>query len=498
MRIAIVALAALAGFLLIINDSWNATPDSALYLALGESMAKGNGYVFNGEPHTFVPPGYPLLVAAAARLGGPSFLSYRLMMVVAGIVTAILGYALVARLVGPNAGFFAGALFLVNHTLLENCTVTLSDVPFSLFALLALNALVSATKAPTPYFWIAAAGIVIGLLPLFRVNGLGVAPPVALFLFLYFRNRRLGSRLFQAALLLALACIPAIMWAYVKSTFPQSTAEGSYLYQMTERGLLRNLGVMAEAAWGYFSEMSYALSGLSLKTGVLETLFPCVAAVGAATALRNGDRLLVPVIAVQFCGLLLSTAGSRYLIFMIPALYLFLGLGVIAVVRYCSARLPRCPSPRAVLSVLFVFIAVCNVGHNVKTVYAARTAVRESGAESERSVPFFRSAQWLKANAADSVVLTNRSRIIHYLSGCRVVPLLRSGVPEAEMWVDSPALIESLVERTRPDFLFADTKDHRLFPVVTDTLNAMGLILEEIPEASTPPRFLTYKIARAM
>ena len=43
-------------FLTIINGSWKASPDSALYLELGESLAKGVGYKFNGEWHTYVPP----------------------------------------------------------------------------------------------------------------------------------------------------------------------------------------------------------------------------------------------------------------------------------------------------------------------------------------------------------------------------------------------------------------------------------------------------------
>ncbi len=60
-------------FLLLINDSWNASPDSALYLSLGESLSSGKGYVFNGAPHTFVPPGFPLILAGINKCCGANF-----------------------------------------------------------------------------------------------------------------------------------------------------------------------------------------------------------------------------------------------------------------------------------------------------------------------------------------------------------------------------------------------------------------------------------------
>ncbi len=83
----VLAIIIVLQFFLIVNDSWKATPDSALYLELGESLADGRGYVFNGEPHTYVPPGFPAIVAVGARLFGESFLTYRMLMALMGLST---------------------------------------------------------------------------------------------------------------------------------------------------------------------------------------------------------------------------------------------------------------------------------------------------------------------------------------------------------------------------------------------------------------------------
>ncbi len=43
---------------------WQMDPDGGLYLMLGENLARGEGYTLFGEPHAFVPPGFPLFLAA--------------------------------------------------------------------------------------------------------------------------------------------------------------------------------------------------------------------------------------------------------------------------------------------------------------------------------------------------------------------------------------------------------------------------------------------------
>ena len=493
-RLGAVAVISLAGFLLIVNSSWIATPDSALYVALGESLARGDGYVFNGEPHTHVPPGYPMIVSRAARVLGANFLSYRIVMAFLGALTAVFGFLLIWRLAGRDAALLLGGACALNHVLLHNSTLTISDVPFALFCLIALHVLLFAGERKDRILWAVLAGFTIGLLPLIRINGLGFAPAAAVFLLFSWKDMRLRARLFWVAVFLLWALAPFGLWQLWKSSLPHSDAEGSYLNLVTGRTLQGQVWMIVTTLWGYVQETSYVITGLVLRTGVLEWIAPGVAVAGAVRACREGDRLLVPLAVIEYCGLLLSPAGSRYLIFLVPALYLFFALGILEVGGRLSRRVAACKNPGRLLVWCFVLVSVVNVGHNMKTIYQCRTALEAYGAQSERGLPFFVAARWLKTNAPGVPILTARPRIIHYLSGCPTIPLIRFGVPEQEHLVTSEKTIGEMMTARKPQFLFTDEKIADLNDRVESVLKMLGYRLDEIPAARCSDRYRLYRL----
>lgn len=491
-RLAIVIIVAAVSFCLVVNSSWTASPDAALYLALGESLARGGGYAFNGVTHTFVPPGYPALVAVAERISGGGFLGYRALMALLGLLTAAVGYALAVRLCGRDAGLLVGGLFAVNHVLLENSTLTLADVPFALAVLIALHALLTAAAARNRVLWTVAAGVLSGLSALVRVNGLGVPPAGAIFLWCMWSDVSKGRRAALLGLFLVIAYVPALLWELWKASYPIAYSEAGYLHMVAGRGLDYQARLVGAALWAYFSETSYAITGVALKTGVLELLAPLLVVWGATAAWRGGERLLVPLTVIQYAGLLVSPAGSRYLIMLIPALYIFLGLGILRAARAAGSA----ARSRQVIVGCFAILAVLNVGHNAKTFYQARTPLEVNGAESERSLPFFSAARRLAAEAPAAVVLATHPRIIHYLSGCRTIPLVRSGVPDHQAFVQDPKLIEELISRSNADFLFADRKNSAQFEATMQAVRRLGLDLVEVPISDASGRFGLFRIGR--
>jgi hypothetical protein len=493
-RLLLVALVSAAGFCLVVNTAWNATPDAALYLALGESLARGDGYVFNGELHSFVPPGYPLLVAAAARLFGEGFGVYRVLMALLGFLSVGSAYLFLRKGWGADVAFAVGGLFAVNHVLLHNATMTLADVPFAFFTFCGLIALLCAGNRSNRAISAIVAGLLMGTLPLIRINGLGIPVAGAFFLFCSLRDMGAVRRVCLVALFLALAFAPTLLWQAWKASFPVSVSEGSYATMILGRGGWYQISLMLTALWDYASETTYALSGLVIKTGFLEMVLPLLTVAGAVSAWRAGDRLLVPLVGIQFMGLLLSPAGSRYLIFLLPALYLFLALGLIRTAGWISRRLGRPKGPGRVLIVCLCVLGVCNLGHNFKTVWNARNALEVRGAESERSLPFFKAARWLKAHEPSATVMTTNPRIIHYLSGCRTISLVRSGVPDEQAWVDDPESIGALIERTSPRFLFLDRKNRRVNDSAMEAFTRVNLRLKVIAQGSSPPRHMLYEI----
>ncbi len=487
-------------FCLIVNSSWHATPDSALYLELGESMAHGNGYRFNGEPHTYVPPGYPMLVAISAYCFSANFLTYRILMAVIGLLTAGTGYLLVMRLCGRDTALLIGGLFAVNHVLLQNSTYTTSDVPFALISLLALHAALSAAYNRMIIFWAVAAGLLMGLPPLFRVNGWGLPPAVAFFLFCMWKDRPPAKRLGCVAVFLFFSLIPTLAWEFYKSTFPTSVNEGTYINALTGRSLDTQISIILKSAWDYVQESSYALTGISIKTGIFEWIYPLLVILGMVTAWRRGDRLLVPITILQVSGLFLAPAGSRYLILLIPGLYLFLALALIRMAGLVSRRVwiksGIFSGARFLLLAALGLLATFNFGHNIITIYHARTPLESCGAESKRDAPFFTAARWLKSQPADTLVMTMHPRVLHYLSGLRTVELVRSGVPEHQAWIQDADHIRDLVLTKRPAYLFSDASNPVRFKQTIAAIENSGVRLKEIPEAFPlrSERFRIWKI----
>lgn len=490
----LLAIVALAGFVLTINNSWEPSPDAALYLSLGESLALGEGYVFNGEPHSFVPPGYPALIAAAAWIGGPSFLTYRILSALCGMIAALFGYLLVRRLCGRDAAFLVGGVFALNHVLLHNSTVTLSDVPFAAAALFGLYISVTVVSRGANLPKLGAAGVLLGILPLIRINGLGVPPAVGVYVWSKTRNG-IPGKIIRTGLFLFFAAIPFIVWQAWKQTIPMAEAEGDYFVQAFGRQAVELAAVIGTAVWEYFPETTYALIGVSIKTGFLELIPPAFVLVGLIEAVRRGERLLAPIAVVQFAGLLLSSAGSRYLIFLLPALYLFLALGIVTVVRFFSRTRNGAVPGKRILLACFILMAIFNAGHNVKTVVSARTALESGGPETPRRKALFDAARWLRTNAPDAKVLTTRPRIVHYLAGNRTITVMRSGVPMDRIWVREPHELRALVLKTNPDYVLTDAKQPELFANLKDVVHDLGGRYEEVPEVGRP-RYRLYRIVK--
>ena len=491
----ILVLIALGQFCLIVNSSWNATPDSALYLSLGESLARGAGYAFNGEPHTLVPPGFPSILAVVARLLGPDFLSYRLLMALMGLLAAGFGYLFVTRLCGRDTAMLVGSVFVLNHALLYNSTLVLADVPYALFTLIALNAALSAAERPDANLWVIIAGLLMGITPLIRING--IALPLSTALFFYYSWMGMSRPKFWLRMLvfLLLAFGPFFLWQYWKAGFPLSESEGNYLSSVIGRTWSYQLSVVIGTLIYYFPETSFALSGVSLKTGFLELALPILTIVGMAQAFRKGDRLLVPLTVLQFCGLLLTTAGSRYVIFLLPGLYLFLALGVLECAALLGRKFARFSSRSKVLVIFFLALAITNVGGNMNTIWQARNPVESKGAESERSLPFFTAARWLRANAPETILLTTRPRIMSYLTGLKTVSLVRSGVPYDQIWLDTERLGKLILD-TKPGFLFIDSKDAVYYSLVVRGIESLGYQLKEIPEAVPTADYHLFRLVR--
>jgi 4-amino-4-deoxy-L-arabinose transferase-like glycosyltransferase len=495
-RLPVLAAIAILSFILIINNSWRASPDSALYLSLSKSVAQGKGFVYNGVQHTFVPPGFPYFLAAVSSIGGDGFVTYRFTMALLGLLAAGAGYLFVRKIVGPEVAFVIGGIFLLNHELLHDSTMILADAPFALAFLIAMNLLLWSADSRISSLKILLTAAVFGLLPIIRINGIGVPPFAAFFLFCAWKSDRKTKRWFWSIAFLAMSVAPFIMWQIWKASFPVSDFEGSYGGALAGNSVAENMRFIALGFLASFSQITFNLAGVSIKTGFVELFLPLVMYVGMVVAFTRGDRLFVPLLIVQLPVIALAGFGSRYLLFMTPLLYLFTALGLLQVSRFVSGFTGRVWDHGRVVVACFAVMALMNFGHNMLTISLARNTLENGGAQSERSLPYFQAGKWLKANAVRSPVLTSCPRIIHYLSECPVVPLVNAGAPNRKRLVDNPKELEALMKSERPQFLFADSKRAELFRNVIGAMKSLGYDLVPISDVVSSSRFKLYRIAK--
>lgn len=485
-------------FLLIINNSWKASPDSSLYLELGESLAHGDGYKFNGEQHTYVPPGYPVFVAIIAKLFGTDFWTYRIAMAALGILTGLAGYLLMLRIMGPDPAFVLGGLFALSNTLLVNSTFETSDVLFAFFGFLSLILLISLNTGENQNYLLTIGGVLSGIPALVRINGWGIPLSSGIFLFFSRQNQSLPRRVGFMLAFIAISLILPFSWEYYKSSYPASYNEGEYIRAVTGRSLGTQLSVIGCAMKDYASETATAIAGVSIKTGFLEFVILGLVLVGFCIAWGRGERLLTCLTAVQFGGLLLSPAGSRYIIILIPGLLLFMFLGIVACLNFVrpklNSRLQETLAPRRVILSVALILCLTNIGQNVVTISEARMALENGGAESLRDKPFFVASRWLKANGSGQPIMTMNPRVIRYLTGMPTVETLRSGTPEELAWPTSRNEIAYLIETRKPGFLFLDNRDPMLKKLILEAAQSKNLDFVEVPEASFGERYCLLRL----
>jgi len=439
-RMAVAIAASAVFYALLVNSSWHVTSDSGLYLGLARSLAEGQGYTFNFEPHALVPPGYPAMLAAARTTLGGGFLDLRIIHAALGWLTGVLVFMAMRRLYGNDMAFAVFLIYVPSYSLFNRSAYFLSDVPFAAAVWLALLATAWAMEsarggvmgegdaggerrgARTRWPAALAAGLALSLCPLLRVTGWGIVVAAIAVMALEWRRQGPAAWL-RLAVAAAVAVAAPLAWAI---WIRQAAAEGHLTYQAAV--LAKGSGLLLSylrTACGYVDETGSAMLGIGgLRWGVgLIAAGP--AAVGAAALLRRRDLLLPVVVLVQYAGLCAGNPGERYLIAILPALYLFAAVGAVAIAQAAwRATAPR--KLQAGLAAIALVVLAINLGHDCKSIWRARTAPA-GGSEQADWQCWFEAAAWLKDHgiadpAARRVILTHQGNIVHFLTGMRFVP----------------------------------------------------------------------------
>ena len=88
-------------YLLLQNPYWVPAGDSELYTAVARSLARGEGYQFNGQPVAMIPPGWAVLMAGVMKLT-PYFLPLKLLAMSCTLASLACAYWIVRRYAPPK------------------------------------------------------------------------------------------------------------------------------------------------------------------------------------------------------------------------------------------------------------------------------------------------------------------------------------------------------------------------------------------------------------
>jgi Dolichyl-phosphate-mannose-protein mannosyltransferase len=185
-RHALAAVAALVGlglalriwFLLDVTGGSSLVGDGVEYVALGQGIADGHGYVSPFHPPgaeslatAHKPPLYPLLLAVVALLGGSGHVPFQIASALVGTATVAVCALLANRIAGPRAAVAAAALGAVYPVFLVADASLRAESLYALCVALTLLAAYRAWDRPTAWR-LAQLGVIVGLATLARSEGL--------------------------------------------------------------------------------------------------------------------------------------------------------------------------------------------------------------------------------------------------------------------------------------------------------------------------------------
>ncbi|KKL58473.1 hypothetical protein LCGC14_2225030, partial [marine sediment metagenome] len=471
-----VAVVYLAG----VSAKWWPTPDSAIIMGLSRSLADGDGYRFNGEIHTILPPGLPFVLAALRSVAGDGEWAPNLLEALCGLGALWLIYAVIAACRDRRTALGVTLCTGLSYLFFHNAHAVLTDMPFMMlfWALLYVCTRGDAASPPgetnsrdAPKPPGASAGGTAGLLVLaalltaasvaVRFPGVVALGVLGVALALSGHTGCRLRRMAMSATVLAVTGLSVGGFYLLSRRFAGETPR--YLTRLPHAlpsgladaigrlgsGLLAIPEVLCDAVIAQGDAIAAILIGLPLVARVLT---------GAVRLWRAGRRPPAILAVAYPLALTLCTGEgnfrARYLLPVLPLIFLTAMEGLWTTLDFLYRRRGGA-TDRAALIVSTVFVVMV-IATNAPRVardafyysYLSRTDRYYEVIRRGEHADLARIAQMLREDpSTDSAIVIrhNRSSILHYLSGRRIVPLPR------RMPRETAADARGVLDRILPD-----------------------------------------------
>lgn len=125
--------------------------DSSIYIGLASSILQKGTYEFNFAPHTFYPPGFPLLLALISAVFGSSYITFVRAMAVIDMLALFASYRLLRQMESRSFALTACLILGTSRYYFTTATQFVgSDVPYFLTSTITLLLALSVERARTP------------------------------------------------------------------------------------------------------------------------------------------------------------------------------------------------------------------------------------------------------------------------------------------------------------------------------------------------------------
>lgn len=146
----------------------NPRDDTGAYDALGRALAAASGYDnIDGSAQLFWPPGYPMLLAGIYKATGDSLRAALLLNAALGALSVAFVYAIGRRAFDAHTALLGALIAALFPSLIFFAGVTMTEVSFTFFLLLALWLIIE-SAASGAWWFLVPAGLVIGFASLIR------------------------------------------------------------------------------------------------------------------------------------------------------------------------------------------------------------------------------------------------------------------------------------------------------------------------------------------
>ncbi len=317
-------IAVIAGLAAARHATWSAPPryDGAGYAVLARAILEGEGYRAIDHPdrprHAHFPPGYPLVLAAAWRIGGVSVMAARSVSLACTIGATLAAWLWFRGMMPARAAFLLSIALAINWQWARTGGAIQSE---PLYMLLGQLAILAASRGAGP--------IVLGVLlaACFLTRQIAVGLSIAILIHLTLQRGRRPALLSAATA--ALLVSPWLIWqASVGQTQAAlAVAGGDSWSDRLVSQLAFYLRRLPDQITGPFVEVATTLAGrswkLDLAVGLWVGLSAGVVGFGWKRALARPQRRLAALVPLSTLLVLLVwpfTEAGRFLIPMIPCI----------------------------------------------------------------------------------------------------------------------------------------------------------------------------------